>query len=300
MAIRRGRVDEAIRLLASADEFTSRLADVQTRGVFHIQVAELALLQGRPDDAYAEVERALALAAGTDDETFRPQMCALAVRCLADRFDQARALGQSNDFDKARLLALGFLQEADRLAAAPGGRGGRCTPRAKAFGASCAAERSRLHDSDPDLWAEAARRWDDAGEPYPSAYCRWREAEALLEGGGSRSRADEVLQIAWRASVELDAFPLKEKIELLALRARISLREVDDTASATVAADLGLTQREVEVLGQLAAGRTDREIAESLFISKRTASVHVSNLLRKLGVANRVEAGKIGQAHRLG
>ena len=68
----------------------------------------------------------------------------------------------------------------------------------------------------------------------------------------------------------------------------------------TVGADLGLTPREVEVLGQLAAGRTDREIAEALFISKKTASVHVSNLLRKLDVANRVEAGKVGQAHRLG
>ena len=67
-----------------------------------------------------------------------------------------------------------------------------------------------------------------------------------------------------------------------------------------VAADLGLTPREVEVLGQLAAGRTDGEIAEALFISKKTASVHVSNLLRKLEVANRVEAGRIGQAQGLG
>jgi DNA-binding CsgD family transcriptional regulator len=300
MAIRRGRVDDAVRLLATAEEFTSRLADVQTRGVFHIQTAELALLEGRPDDAYDECERALALAAGTADETFRPEMCALAVRCLADRFDQARVLGQPFDDDKARLLALGFVQEAERLVAAPVERGGRCTPRAKALVATCAAEQSRLHESDPDLWAEAALRWEAAREPYPSAYCRWREAEALLERRGARIRADECLQNAWRASLDLGARPLTENIELLALRARIPLRDVDQTASATAAVDLGLTQREVEVLGQLAAGRTDREIAELLFISKRTASVHVSNLLRKLGVANRVEAGKIGQAHRLG
>ena len=56
---------------------------------------------------------------------------------------------------------------------------------------------------------------------------------------------------------------------------------------------------EVEVLAQLAAGRTDREIAELLFISKKTVSVHVSNLLRKLDVANRVEAGKVAHAHGL-
>jgi DNA-binding NarL/FixJ family response regulator len=54
------------------------------------------------------------------------------------------------------------------------------------------------------------------------------------------------------------------------------------------------------VLGQLAAGRRDAEISDALFISKKTASVHVSNILRKLDVANRVEAGKIGQAYGLG
>jgi DNA-binding NarL/FixJ family response regulator len=67
-----------------------------------------------------------------------------------------------------------------------------------------------------------------------------------------------------------------------------------------VGSDLGLTPREVEVLGLLAQGRTDREIAELLFISRKTASVHVSNLLRKLEVASRIEAGRIGQAHGLG
>jgi DNA-binding NarL/FixJ family response regulator len=100
----------------------------------------------------------------------------------------------------------------------------------------------------------------------------------------------------------MGAAPLKEKVERLAQRARIQLRQVSDAAptdGSTLAADLGLTQREVEVLGQLASGRTDREIAEALFISKKTVSVHVSNLLRKLDVTNRVEAGRVGQAHGL-
>jgi DNA-binding NarL/FixJ family response regulator len=67
-----------------------------------------------------------------------------------------------------------------------------------------------------------------------------------------------------------------------------------------VGADLGLTEREEEVLGHLAVGRRDREIAELLFISRKTVSVHVSNLLRKLEVPNRIEAGRIGQEHGLG
>jgi DNA-binding NarL/FixJ family response regulator len=66
-----------------------------------------------------------------------------------------------------------------------------------------------------------------------------------------------------------------------------------------VANTLGLTAREVEVLGQLAAGKSDREIGETLYISKKTVSVHVSNVLRKLAVANRIEAGKIAHAHGL-
>jgi DNA-binding CsgD family transcriptional regulator/tetratricopeptide (TPR) repeat protein len=302
IAIRRGRFDDADRALATAGQLTAGLSDLQARGLFHALCAELALEQGQPDDAYEQIERALGLAAGTDDETFGPEICALGVRALADRLDEAQARGRRLDADKARLLALGLVQEAQRLLAAPGERGGRCTTRSTAFGSMCAAEQSRLHTSDPDLWEEAVRRWEAAREPYPAAYCRWREAEALLEGRAGRSRASDCLKIAWRTTAAL-ATPLGARIERLAQRARIPLDKVDPTDrhhDSTLACDLGLTPREVEVLSQLAAGRTDREIAESLFISKKTASVHVSNLLRKLDVTNRVEAGKIGQAHSLG
>jgi DNA-binding NarL/FixJ family response regulator len=62
-----------------------------------------------------------------------------------------------------------------------------------------------------------------------------------------------------------------------------------------VAGDLGLTAREVEVLGYLASGKTDGQIAEDLFISKKTVSVHVSSLLRKLDAENRHVAGEVGK-----
>jgi DNA-binding NarL/FixJ family response regulator len=102
--------------------------------------------------------------------------------------------------------------------------------------------------------------------------------------------------------VELDASPLRTGIERLAERARVPLSHPDEVESPTrssIASDLGLTQREVEVPGHLAAVRTDRQIAETLFISKKTVSVHVSSLFRKLDVANRVDAGAIGQRHGL-
>ncbi len=63
-------------------------------------------------------------------------------------------------------------------------------------------------------------------------------------------------------------------------------------------ARFGLTEREREVLILLAAGRSNPEIAQALFISPKTASVHVSNILAKLGVSGRVEAAAV--AHRLG
>jgi DNA-binding CsgD family transcriptional regulator len=298
IAIRRGHFEEAQRLLARADQLTVALSDVQQRGTYHMLMAEAALEQGRPEDASEEIERGLALTVGTDDRTFGLEMRVLGVRALADRVEAAKTAGRQFDPNKARILGLELLQETQQVVEASAQRG----PRTTALASTCAAEHSRLHRSDADLWKEAVSQWDLVREPYPAAYCRWREAEALLEGGTGRGRAGETLQLAWEAAAKMGAAPLKEKVERLAQRARIQLRQVSDAAptdGSTLAADLGLTQREVEVLGQLASGRTDREIAEALFISKKTVSVHVSNLLRKLDVTNRVEAGRVGQAHGL-
>jgi DNA-binding NarL/FixJ family response regulator len=99
--------------------------------------------------------------------------------------------------------------------------------------------------------------------------------------------------------------PLSDDIALLARRARIGLGDDADASAAGHAGDggtserdrLGLTAREFEVLRLVAAGRSNREIAGELFISVKTASVHVSNILGKLGVASRGEAA--AAAHRL-
>jgi DNA-binding CsgD family transcriptional regulator len=195
-------------------------------------------------------------------------------------------------------VARGFVEDAERSARGPVERGWPQSSRAVAFSATCRAEESRLTASDAELWFEAASRWEGVREPYPAAYCRWRAAEAVLATRGERRRAADATQHAWRTCRALKAIPLQTRIERLAERARIVLvdeADVAPTAAQVAADDLGLTPREVEVLTQLARGRTDREIADELFISKKTASVHVSNLLRKLDVANRVEAAEVGQ-----
>ena len=129
-----------------------------------------------------------------------------------------------------------------------------------------------------------------------------------LAVGGDRARAVAALNAAHGCATELGAEPLATEIEALARRARITLTEPvpaeprmladASTSSARPEAPLGLTAREVDVLRLVAAGQTNPQIAEALYISRKTASHHVSNILRKLGVSTRVEAA--GVAHRLG
>ena len=92
----------------------------------------------------------------------------------------------------------------------------------------------------------------------------------------------------------IGAAPLAADIRRLAQRARLDL-EPTPPHRPELDAGLAITAREAEVLALLATGRTNREIARTLYISEKTASVHVSNLLRKLGVGSRVEAAAIAQ-----
>jgi DNA-binding NarL/FixJ family response regulator len=299
IAIRRGQLDKAAQLLADAERSSVNLIDIQTRGRIYMENAELAIERGLPDEAYAHVERALALVTMTDDASRRAHMCALGVHALADRVARDRAQGRQADVETAQRLAAGLVQEANRPV--DNGAGLRA-PQVMACIAMCVAEESRLSRSDPSLWASAVSLWERAHEPYYTSYCQWRQAEALLENRVGRREAAACIQAAFATASRIGAVPLRTNIEQLAQRARIALTvDLASAASMPVAgSDLGLTPRELEILGQLADGMTDREIAEALFISKKTASVHVSNVLHKLDVTNRVEAGRVGQAHGLG
>jgi DNA-binding NarL/FixJ family response regulator len=136
--------------------------------------------------------------------------------------------------------------------------------------------------------------------PYPRAYALWRQAEAMLVAGRSRGEARSILADARTIASELGAAPLLEHIAQLAQRAAI---EFDDATPPETQArpeidGPQLTARELEVLKLLASGRSNREIAERLFITEGTAGTHVSHILSKLGVRGRTEAAAL--AHRLG
>jgi DNA-binding NarL/FixJ family response regulator len=142
-------------------------------------------------------------------------------------------------------------------------------------------------------WADAAATWEQLERPALTAYCWWREAEALVASGASRADASAPLKKAHAVAGALGARPLLREIELLAGRARVDLAPLTPPGRGEepgIAEQLGLTAREAEVLALLARGYTNREIAAELVISVKTASVHVSHILQKLDAPNRREA----------
>jgi DNA-binding CsgD family transcriptional regulator len=172
-------------------------------------------------------------------------------------------------------------------------------PGALAYRALTAAEDLRRRGRPAaDAWAAALAAWTTAGDVWPATYARLRLAEALTTAG-DRAAAAEPLRTAVLDARRLGAVPVLEELLALARRARVGLDDAPATgAPVPESAPFGLTDREREVLALVAAGRSNGQIATALFISPKTASVHVSNILAKLGVSGRVEAAAV--AHRLG
>jgi DNA-binding CsgD family transcriptional regulator len=192
----------------------------------------------------------------------------------------------------------------ERLGDVAAGQAAAGLPELAAWHATATAEATRQDGpSDPAAWAAAAAAWERLAQPYRIAYAGFRQAEALLATTGDRDRATTVLGRTAAITGRLGARPLDSEIQALGRRARLDLAPPTPAAAPAAgtlpaAAQLGLTPREAEVLALVAAGRSNRQIAQTLFISPKTASVHVSSILAKLGVAGRVEAAAV--AHRLG
>src|SRR6266566_8667243 len=258
-------------------------------------LAEHALWRGDTEQAIKEAQLAISLVNeepwGYHPSAIRP--AAVAMCALADRAVRARAVGD-DETASAELAAAAELRQIAREGAAfrkrpkfilgPEGRG---------WLARAEAEYRRADgDNDPQAWHAVLDAFGP-GYVYEIARTRWRLAEALAEAG-RRDEAAEQWQQAVQIADRLAARPLRRALDDLARRARIGTAEPHGDGAVLAA----LTSREREVLRLIAAGRSNREIASVLFIAPKTASVHVSNILGKLGAASRTEAAAI--AHREG
>jgi DNA-binding CsgD family transcriptional regulator len=307
LAAMRGQLDTADAVLRSARRGLGDTADIQFLQTMNYLGALIALHRGDRPGARDSVAAGLEGGLGTWASRYAWPLLWLGTRAEADEATLARDRREEiPEFSRRRGAELAALAEG---LSAP-------TPATLGYQALTAAEQARAAAStdSPGLWAAAVAAWRAAREPYPLAYALLRLAEAHM-AAGDRDAAAAAVQEAYATADRLGARPLAAEAAALARRARLSLTPVTadgkQEAPAGAAAGgsagdpavdelarFGLTDREREVLLLLAAGRSNPEIAKALFISAKTASVHVSNILAKLGVSRRVEAAAI--AHRLG
>jgi DNA-binding CsgD family transcriptional regulator/tetratricopeptide (TPR) repeat protein len=255
--------------------------------------AELVTWQGHLDQARSAIQRALARADAIEHPSEAAEIawvCMKGLTAEADRADRARAAGDAAALTDA--IAVGHeLLERARAAAERAKQtseahdvhvGGRL--------AKAEAEWTRLQGrSDPKAWQAAIDAFS-FGHVYEVARCQWRLAEALLSTG-DRAQATVATRAAHETAVRLGAEPLRVVLEALARRGRLDLG-VGLPAERTLA---GLTPRELEVLLLLVEGRSNRQIAEQLFISGKTVSVHVTRILAKLNVHSRRDAAVLAR-----
>ena len=308
LAVRAGDAAAGRWLAIAESEGRQQLGNVFFIGRVYPALIEQTIANRKFDEGRAYADEGLALLAETDDIRYRSGILQRAVRVESEAASVARA-GRDRAVEeravsvgKARLATLRELIGTIEKPVSPVFR--------EALGnASLAeAEATRLvNQPDPRLWAEAANAFATRRRPFEEAWCRYRLAEATLAIKGSRAETAAALGAAWSICTTLGAKPLCASVEALARAARILLPsdgavradsadhgdEARRESTGKQADPFGLTARERDVLSLVAAGYTNRRIAEELFISQNTAGVHVSNILGKLGVSNRVEAASV-------
>ena len=325
---RTGEWDECERLIAAVPELTTlAVADVVAQGLgvlvararpdasvwlrqlaglggadpaldrnVAVWAAELASWEGDLAAARSAIRRGLAAADAVEifDQALEGAWVAMnGLSVEADRAERARAAGDTATLADATVAGRALLERVRADAGRAHGTHLAHDVHVRGRHAKAEAEWTRLQGrSDPGRWQAAVDAFS-FGNVYAVARCQWRLAEALL-GAGDREPATAAARAAHATATRLGAAPLQSALQALARRGRLDLG-VGLPEQRSLA---GLTPRELEVLGLLVEGRSNRQIAEQLFISGKTASVHVTNLLSKLGVHSRLEAAAV--ARRLG
>ena len=279
-AVAGGRPDAATRLEALRDSWD---ADPQVALVAGGCECDLLTWSGDAAGAVAVAARAQA---HLDDAVGEGMygglwLSALALAALADAAELGRRRRDEPGVAAAVREGEPWIKRAEHLLAAGRGRPGDLGPEGRAWHARAVAEHARLTGGPAvDEWRAALDAFA-YGHAYEQARCHWRLAEALVAAGdrdGARTHAAG----AARAAARMRAIPLQNAVAATTTRERLTRSEPG--------AEAVLTDREREVLALVAEGLSNREIGERLFISAKTASVHLSNIMTKLNVASRTEA----------
>ncbi len=297
--VQRGLLEEAELLLEASDAAIGKPGDsTWIAGLASIGV-ELEIALGRERNARQAAERALETSAADEYVFYTGRLYAMAARAEALLTERARARGDgsaaADAARRARALSerIRSLLSADHWVGAP-------PEESLVYRDLCAAEAERAGGRvDAATWDAIAERWTALGMRLEEAYARLRQAERLALDG-ERAAARQAVGAGLRIARETGARALQEELESLAQRARLQPPgdAADGAGTQGAVARLGLTERELSVLALVAEGKTNRQIGEELFISDKTASVHVSRILAKLDVGSRVEAATAAQ--RLG
>lgn len=293
----RGAVDTAVARARAVDDLGLTGPRLWVYERLRLQ-PRVALWAGDPATARDLVEPALELLGGCALEQYCGELFALGARATADLAETARAR-RDHDAERAALAA------ADRLLAALDRMQGRPFAEHQFLAtipgdrADWQAELQRARGvRDPDAWAAAAGIWQRLGRPHRRAYALLRQAEALLATSRNPMTAADTLRAAAEAASGMT--PLTAAIHRLAHRSRTSLHPApsgrpEPPAPPGTEDPYHLTNRERHVLRLLAKGYTNAQIGAELLMSPKTASVHVSNILRKLNVVNRAQAAAVGE-----
>jgi DNA-binding CsgD family transcriptional regulator/tetratricopeptide (TPR) repeat protein len=269
-------------------------------GWWRATLAQERLIAGDPLGAIAWVDDALAVLAGSDEVSTRSRVASLGAEASADLADRTRARLDT-------IAAIEYGGRAELYAAlAVDAAGGRLvrdssgSPLAVASARYARAHAGRANGADePGSWRASVEAFESIGLAPMAARARYRQAEAEIVAG-DREAARASLGSARDAAAAIGIPTLIGRIDGLARRARLEL-VVKNEATRSPEPSLadssdreghpwGLSAREVEVLELVADGMTNREIARRLFIAEKTASVHVTHILDKVGVSSRTEA----------
>ena len=283
---RRGELASAAEAFAEVQAWFTDTGDLLSGLGDLSPMIDLHLAQGEPD---AAAELALQLGHACEDIDEDLGLATMARRVFAS----AAAVRAAHGSAPAALLDCGN-QLLDRAHAAAG-RGG-CRWGTAAFAELVTADawqRASIGEETLLAWQRARDAWEPTGLGYDLLECTAQLATVAF-AEGDRETGQQALREAWTTSRDMGASGLTRSMAALARRTRTTL---DDAPSDGAAA--GLTRREREVLALVAAGRSNPQISGELYMSRKTASAHVSRILSKLGVASRGEAAAYAWAHGL-